>query len=181
MTLGSGTTFLSSWFLPLARVFGSACTAISVQLILQFRILALLRARILFHIINQFMHDPVNQMTPLTSWWDPEISAEKCLEELDKELCRSLDSAVQLPARHWMLFWSRRQPNVSINNAINNSTPDDSCHRAMPRVTEQVSDGAIQPLSYITQSPTTEAEKVYGPDGIKKTKCTTLETVILYC
>lgn len=78
-SLISGLTY------PLIRIFGSCLTGLVVQLLLQIRILLIVKKRLIFTAVDRVAKD---KKIPLYNqkWWNSQYASEACLWDLDKFL-----------------------------------------------------------------------------------------------
>jgi hypothetical protein len=71
---------LSGWVFPAVRVSSSVVSVVAVQLLVQLRIITILKMRLIFSAMEKVVRR--HKISLESIWWDPELSAERCLWKL---------------------------------------------------------------------------------------------------
>ena len=80
---------LSGWVFPVLRVLSSTVSVVAVQLLLQLRIITILRMRLVFSLLQKVARK--HEIDLGSEWWDTELSAEVCLWKLHEVINHDRD------------------------------------------------------------------------------------------
>ncbi|KAG6916636.1 hypothetical protein DXG01_006056 [Tephrocybe rancida] len=78
-------SLFNRWAFPLSRMIGTFLVATFIQIVIQRRLLSILRKRVVFHAINNGRHSGILR-TIFPDYWNLETSSERSLSQIDRFL-----------------------------------------------------------------------------------------------